>query len=228
MSDASSSRFVILLDGALRPTDRLRAQLAGCRVLAADGGIRHAETLGLEPEAWLGDFDSADAALERRYRAVERDAYPSEKSVSDGEIAIRHAVDQGAREIVLAGALGGERSDHAVFNLIGAASLAARMPALRILLTSGTEEAIPLVCGNTLRPDWPEGTIFSIAGFTRMSGLTVKGAKWPLDRVEVPFGSTWTLSNVAGPELEIRLDDGSAVAICRFDKSKEPVCHPSH
>jgi thiamine pyrophosphokinase len=56
-----------------------------------------------------------------------------------------------------------------------------------------------------------------------MSGLTVKNAKWPLDHVEVPFGSTLTLSNVAGNDLEILLMDGSAVAICRFDKSAGTV-----
>lgn len=223
MSAASPSRFAILLDGALTPTDRLRAQIDGCRVLAADGGIRHAETLGLEPELWLGDFDSAGDTLEQRFGAIHRQSYPSEKAVSDGEIAIRHALDEGADELVLVGALGGERSDHAFFNLAGAASLAFHRPALSVMLTSGLEEALPLLPGVPLRPDWPAGTLFSIPGFSAMSGLTVRNAKWPLDNVEVPFGSTLTLSNVAGEELEIVLREGTAVAICQFDIMAGPV-----
>jgi len=223
MSAASSSRFAILLDGALTPTVRLRAQVDGCRVLAADGGIRHAETLGLEPELWLGDFDSAGDALEKRFGAVHRQNYPSEKAVSDGEIAIRHALDEGADELVLVGALGGERSDHAFFNLAGAAGLALERPALRILLTSGREEALPLVPGRLLQPDWPAGTLFSIPGFTAMSGLTVRNAKWPLDAVEVPFGSTLTLSNIAGHGLEILMREGTAVALCQFDNMTDQV-----
>lgn len=220
---APNSRFAILLDGDLHPTDRLRRQIDGCRVLAADGGIRHAETLGLDPELWMGDFDSADAALQGRFAHVARHDFPADKSISDGEIVIRHALECGAREIVLVGALGGERSDHAVFNLTGAAALAVERPDVRIALTSGTEEALPLAPKKILKPDWPDGTIFSIAGFTAMSGLTVTGARWPLDNVEVPFGSTWTLSNAAGDGLEIVLKEGRAVAICRFDKSPDQV-----
>ena len=220
---APSDRFAILLDGDLRPTDRLRRQLQGCRVFAADGGIRHAEALNLEPELWLGDFDSDDDDLRERHARVARRDYPRDKAMSDGEIAIRQALDEGARELVLAGALGGERSDHAIFNLTGALALAVERPDIRIVLTSGTEEALPVVPGVALRPDWPEGTIFSVAGFSIMSGLTVSGAKWPLDAVEVPFGSTWTLSNAVGKEMEIMLKEGRAVALCRFDKSSAPV-----
>ena len=223
MSATSHSRFAILLDGALTPTDRLRAQLDGCRVLAADGGIRHAETLGLEPELWLGDFDSAGEELEQRFGSIRRQSYPSEKAVSDGEIAIRHALDQGAKHLVLVGALGGERSDHAFFNLAAAASLAIERTELRITLTSGLEEALPLLPGRVLRPDWPAGTLFSIPGFTAMSGLSVRNAKWPLDNVEVPFGSTLTLSNIAGNGLEIILRNGTTVAICQFDNMAGPV-----
>jgi thiamine pyrophosphokinase len=217
MSTASSSRFAILLDGDLTPTERLRRQLSGCRVLAADGGIRHAAKLGLTPELWLGDFDSADSPLAKRFADVPCEAWPGDKPVSDGQIAIRHALDADASEIVLAGALGGERSDHAFFNLAGAAELAAARPDVAITLTSGREEAIPLLPGRPLRQDWPEHTLFSVLGFTALTELTVRSAKWPLDCVHVPFGSTWTLSNVAGEELEILLGDGCGIAICQFE-----------
>jgi len=217
MSDASDTRFAILLDGAMTPTARLRRQIEGCRLLAADGGIRHAETLGREPEMWLGDFDSADERLKQRFRDVPREAYPGEKAVSDGEIALRHALDRGASEILFVGALGGERSDHAFFNLAGAAALALERPDVAILLTSGDEEAVPLRPGAPLRPDWPAGTQFSVLGFSAMNGLTVTDAKWPLDAVDVPFGSTWTLSNVAGDNLEILLVEGCGIVICRLE-----------
>lgn len=217
MSDASSSRFAILFDGTLTPSARLRRQLENCRLLAADGGIRHATTLGLDPELWLGDFDSADDDLNARFAHVPRKSYPSEKAVSDGQIAVHHALEQGAREILFVAALGGARSDHAFFNLAGAADLARTHTGISVTLTSGHEEAIPLLPGIPLRPDWPRGTLFSVLGFSDIGELTVQGAKWPLDRVSVPFGSTWTLSNVAGEGLEILLGEGCGVAICQLE-----------
>lgn len=64
------STFVILLGGDLVVTDRLKRQIAGARILAADSGIRHAAALGVEPELWLGDFDSASAELRVQYGHV--------------------------------------------------------------------------------------------------------------------------------------------------------------
>ncbi|QKV20110.1 thiamine diphosphokinase [Oricola thermophila] len=216
MTQEPATRFAILLDGALAPTDRLLRQMEGSRLLAADGGIRHAETLGREPELWLGDFDSAGSALDKRFRHVPRAPYPRDKAVSDGQIAVRHALEEGAREIIFVGALGGDRSDHALFNLAGASDLARAHPEVSVMLTSGREEAVPLLPGRPLRPDWPAGSVFSVVGFTPLSGLTVRNAKWPLEAVNVPFGSTWTLSNVAGEGVEILLKDGCGMTICQL------------
>ena len=47
MSDAT---FTILLAGTMQATPRLRGQVAGTRVIAADSGITHAAALGLEVE----------------------------------------------------------------------------------------------------------------------------------------------------------------------------------
>lgn len=47
-------RFTILLGGDVTVTDRLKAAVEGSRVIAADGGMRHAAPLGLTPELWVG------------------------------------------------------------------------------------------------------------------------------------------------------------------------------
>jgi thiamine pyrophosphokinase len=212
MKDPVSSRFAILLDGALEKTERLEAQIEGRRVIAADGGIRHAETLGVTPELWLGDFDSTDGALADNNAGVPRLDYPRDKAISDGEIAIRHALAEGATDLLLCGALGGERSDHLFLNL-SAAMRIAREDGIAVRLTSGTEEAFPVLPGRPLRPDWPQGTVFSLIGFTDVDGLTIRNAKWPLESVQVPFGSTLTLSNIAGEGLRILIVRGCVIAI---------------
>lgn len=47
-------RFTILLGGDVTVTDRLKLAVADSRVIAADGGMRHAGPLSLRPELWVG------------------------------------------------------------------------------------------------------------------------------------------------------------------------------
>ena len=58
-----------------------------------------------------------------------------------------------------------------------------------------------------------DGTLFSILGFSHLSGVTVTGAKWPLDGVEVPFGSSLTMSNEVRGGLRISFAVGRALLV---------------
>ena len=213
--NAAEGRFAILLDGDLTPTERLKRQIAGARVLAADGGMRHAETLGVTPERWVGDFDSASDELIAAHDRVPRDRHPPLKAAADGELAIELALAAGARELVVCGALGGQRSDHMMFTLLLAIRLADEK-AVPMLLSSGTEEAVPLRPGRTIEPGYPEGTLFSVVPVSELAGLTIENAHWPLDAVDVKQGSTLTLSNVARHNTRVTLRSGAAALLARF------------
>lgn len=208
----SSTRFTILLGGNLRPTARLRAAITGSRFIAADGGIRHAATLGVTPELWVGDFDSSPEMLSRDFAEVSRMPYPAQKNETDGAIAIGEAIERGARDLMLAGAMGGERSDHALMHLLQALRLARE--GLDVTLTSGEEEAYPLLPGRR-RLDLPAGSLFSILGFSALTGLTIANARYPLDRHSAPFGSSRTISNVALGAIDLTLESGEAMVLAR-------------
>jgi len=204
--------FAILLGGRLVKTERLMAQLADARYIAADGGMVHAETLGVEPELWVGDFDSTPTELMARHSDVRRQTYPAEKALTDGELAVTAALDAGADRLVLVGAMGGTRTDHGMAHVVHALSLAEH--GQRVFLTSGDEEAYPLIPG-PLKLDLPAGSLFSIIGFTDLADLTIGNARYPLDDFSLPFGSSRTLSNVAEGEISIRLGAGRAMLIAR-------------
>nr|MBA3235343.1 thiamine diphosphokinase [Chloroflexota bacterium] len=88
-------------------------------VIAADGGARHAETLGVSIDRWVGDGDSigADdlAALAARGIPIERSR--PDKDESDTELAIRAALARDSTGVVIVGALGGPRFDHSLANI---------------------------------------------------------------------------------------------------------------
>lgn len=212
------SLFTILLGGDLERTPLVDRQVAGSRVIAADAGIGHAATLGLTPELWVGDFDSVPPHLPDRLSAVPRQAFPRDKDKTDGELAVAAALERGATALVLAGAFGGARADHGFLHLTLALHLAES--GVGVLLTSGTQEGVPLLAGR-LAFDYADGTLFSILGFSPLSGLSVEGAKWPLKNVEVAFGSSLTLSNEVRGRLSIALGSGRAMLLAHPDPQAE-------
>jgi thiamine pyrophosphokinase len=206
------SKFVILLGGPLTIYPRLLGQVEGARAIAADGGIRHSEALGLIPEMWVGDFDSTDSDLALQYAEIPRLEYPAEKALTDGELALQIALDEGASEIVMVGALGGERADHAWAHVVQALALA--LDGRRVFLTSGDEEGYPLLPGS-ITLDLPRASMFSVLGLDRLEGLTIQNARYPLDGFELPFGSSRTISNVAEGEVTFDLRAGRALVMAR-------------
>lgn len=207
------SRFTILLGGEMVATARLRRQIQDSRVIAADSGIVHAEALSLAPELWTGDFDSVDAAMRSRHGDVPTRIYPADKDLTDGEIAIEAAIEMGATSLVLVGAFGGPRADHAFLHLTAAIGLAER--GIETLITSGTQEGVPLLPGR-MALDFVHGTLFSVLAFSDLAGLTLEGVKWPLDERFVPFGSSLTLSNEVRGDMVATLGSGRAMVVAHL------------
>lgn len=202
-------KFAILLGGELTVTNRLRAQIKGARVIAADSGIAHASSLGEVPELWVGDFDSAGSELVLHYADIPRQTFPSEKDATDGAIAIAAAKLRGASEFVLVGGLGGQ-ADHTLghFGL----TLQLARDGFPTILTSGDEEAHAILPGET-ELDLADGVRLSIVPFADFFGLDLSGVKWPLVKRNVPLGDTLTMSNVATGPVRISLREGYGIAI---------------
>lgn len=203
------TRFAILLGGELTVTQRLRDQAAGARIIAADSGMMHAASLGVVPELWVGDFDSAGSELAIDYADVPRQTFPAAKDATDGAIAVAEAQRRGAREILLLGALGGQ-TDHTMGLVCQGIALA--KGGIGCMLSSGIEEAWPLIPG-TLALDLPAGTRLSVIALSDLEGLELAGVTWPLTGQTVELGSTLTLSNAALGPVRIGLRTGHGAVI---------------
>ena len=79
-------------------------------VIAADGGLRHVQRLGLEPDEIIGDFDSLGYVPEHGV------VYPVEKDDTDTMLAVRRGLELGYGRFVLYGGMDGKRLDHTLAN----------------------------------------------------------------------------------------------------------------
>jgi thiamine pyrophosphokinase len=206
---AGMSRFAILLSGDLTVTPRLHRQIAGARFIAADSGMKHASALGIVPELWVGDFDSAGSELLLDYAHVPRQTHAADKDATDGEIAVNEALRLDANEFILIGGLGGQ-SDHATAHLGLALHLA--QSGHRCFISNGEEEAHPLVAGS-YDFDFGVQSRLSIIPWSDITGLNLTGVKWPLRNKALALGSSFTMSNVALGPVTLAFTSGIAIAI---------------
>jgi thiamine pyrophosphokinase len=206
---AAMTSFTILLGGHAVITPRLKAQVAGSRVIAADSGMAHAAELGVEPEVWVGDFDSSNAELTKAYAHVPRLQFPTAKDATDGEIAITEAFRRGATSLILVGGFGGQ-ADHSLAHVMQLVELSSRGAA--VILTSGNEEA-HYVNEELILTGLPEGTRLSIIPISNLKGLSISNVRWPLVNRDVLRGSTLTLSNETTGDPHVAIKSGEAIVV---------------
>ncbi len=85
-------------------------------IIAADSGMDAFDAAGLQPDLLVGDMDSIDRAVLERYEGGE-ERLSCIKDDTDGVHALDVALERGAEQVTILGALGG-RLDHALGNLM--------------------------------------------------------------------------------------------------------------
>lgn len=148
--------------------------------VCADGGLDWAKAAGLVPNVLVGDLDSVSAeglAWADAHAVVVR--HPVDKSATDTELAIDHALSLGSRRLVLI-AGPGDRLDHTV-----AAIGALGSPSLDHLDSVeswwGADRLYVATPRRPVRLDAPSGTTFSaLAMHGPCRGVDITGARWPL------------------------------------------------
>src|SRR6478752_4378270 len=210
---------IVLADGDVEARAALDAAWPGwsepaALVVAADGGARHAETLGLTVDLWVGDGDSIEpdrlAALAAA--GVEIRLVAAAKDESDTELAVLAAVERGVDAITVVGALGGPRFDHSLANvaLLAHPALAGRRVALldgstRIALVRAPDDGGRPV--RHLLPGRIGGLVTLLPFGDGAEGVTTAGLEYPLRDEPLAAGPARGLSNVrtaADAEVVVR------------------------
>ena len=175
-------------------------------VIAADGGLRHTEKLGIIPHEILGDFDSLGFAPEGA------NVFPVEKDDTDAMLAVRRGLSLGYREFVLYGSLDGPRLDHTVANFQTLQYLADHgavgyLVGSSYMVTAIKETAI------SFQAD-AEGTISVFCMGADAEGVTLEGLYYPLEQGTLTAGFPLGVSNhFTGRPAKISVQKGSLLIL---------------
>ena len=175
-------------------------------VIAADGGLRHTKTLGITPNAVLGDFDSLG------YTPEGANVFPVEKDDTDAMLAVRLGLEQGCDEFLLYGSLDGPRLDHTVANfqtlqfltdhsavgyLIGKTTMVTVVKNGKITFLAGLSGTISVFC---MGPD--------------AEGVTETGLFYGVENGTLTSGFPLGVSNhFTGEAAEISVKNGSLLVL---------------
>lgn len=213
-----SENTIIVANGAPpTATDVARWRRPGDRIIAADGGARHVLSLGLTPHVVVGDMDSLDDETRDQLSRLgcRLVLHPPEKDETDLELALRLAVDEGATEIVILGALGG-RLDQLLSNV-----LLLTLPELAgasVRLINDGQEAFVVRCGIQATVEGQVGDTLSLiplSGDAR--GVHAQGLKWPLAGDTLWMGPARGVSNViVSLPVHIWLAEGLLLVVHTF------------
>ena len=212
----NSKKAVILAGGDLRVT--LAVQTLSRQtdfVVAANGGLRHAERLGVAPDLIVGDFDSAPPETLAKYADVPRETHRADKDLLDLELAIERVLAQEITHLHLLGVLGGRFDQSLAAVLIAARHVT---EGVTVSLHSGVQDVFFLVGPERRTFALPPDSVFSVLSLVATSTLSLEGAKFPLDHHSLKFGVGLGVSNRTLKEpLTVTLVEGLVALVIEHE-----------
>jgi len=207
-------RSALIVAAAPQPSglDRV-AELAAevAVVIGVDGGASACLRAGVVPGVVVGDLDSLSADDQRALRAAGSRflTFPADKDLTDLDLALVHASEQGVERVIVTGCTSG-RLDHT----LAAVGALARAAHLRPHLAELDLEGWILAADHANRIELSvAGSTFSVVGLLDEAIVSVRGAKWPLNRATLrPLGSLG-VSNVVAPEGALVTVHSGVVAV---------------
>lgn len=175
-------------------------------VICADGGRSVAQKLGIPTDWYVGDSDSGGFA-----EGCPSDILPSEKDVTDLDMAVSRALREGCDELVLCGCTGGRQDHH--FSAIGQLERLHRAGADGIIVDEQNEIRL-LTPGKTRVPTEPAYHYFGLIPLdAALVDVTITGAKYEVSGVTLERWSSLGVSNELKPGHECWIEVGQGTGL---------------
>lgn len=205
---------IIFAGGTVNDSAAIRAAIASAHmIIAADSGASTALAYQRIPNILVGDMDSLPpthlAYLQQQ--AVRIIQAPVEKDETDTELAIQTALEQGATEITLLGALGGERIEHSLANIF----LLTGYPHLQLRIVDGPSVCWLLQGPGTSHIQGERGDLLSLFPLQgNACGVTTTNLYYALHDGVLAFGKPRGISNtLTENDASVSLREGMLLVI---------------
>ncbi len=177
-------------------------------VIAADGGLRHVEKIGMRPDLVIGDFDSLGYVPQCDNLV----RLPIEKDMTDLAAAVDIGRARGYRRFVLLGGTGG-RPDHTYANYQLLYDLAAHGE--EGYLVGADFSATVIKSGTSLTFDQEFcGTLSVFAVGGKATGVTERGTKYTLEGATLTPENPLGVSNAfIGQKASVSVNEGALLVM---------------
>ncbi|MBQ4578321.1 MAG: thiamine diphosphokinase [Clostridia bacterium] len=201
-------RCVIVGGADINNYSVIREQLrADDYVIFCDSGLKHLEQLRVKPGLIVGDFDSH----ENPRLDVETIVLPCEKDDTDTVYAVKEAINRGFDDFLLIGVIGA-RLDHTLGNV----SILLYLDSLGkkgCIIDDYSEMEIVSDKPVFICDRYAYFSLLNITGCAK--GITITGAKYPLNGGEITCEYQYGISNevLPGKEAMISVADGRLLLV---------------
>lgn len=205
------NRCVIISNANINNYSRIKQYLKETDFfIFCDGGLKHREKLGVEPNLIVGDFDSHP----KPNLPVETIVLPCEKDDTDTVYAVKEAINRGYSDFLLIGVIG-ERFDHSLGNI----SILVMLESLSITAKIVDDYSeIELITKNPVYIE-ESFSYFSLLNITgKANGINIRNAKYPLENGTINCDYQYGISNEVLPNktAEVWVEDGSLLLVKVF------------
>lgn len=176
-------------------------------IVYCDSGLKHMDALERQPDLIVGDFDSH----ENPYLDVETIVLPCEKDDTDTVFAVKETVKRGFDDFLLIGVVGA-RLDHTLGNV----SILLYLHSLgknAVIIDNYSEMQIVAEQPVYISERYAFFSLLNISGCAK--GITIRGAKYPLQNGEITCEYQYGISNevLPGQHAEVSVNDGRLLLI---------------
>ena len=203
-------RAAIISGGAVSDYEYIKAQInPGDTVICADSGYNHALAMKIQPSIVVGDFDSIGKVPDH----IPCLSFPSKKDLTDTELAVEYAREQGFRDFLLVAATG-SRLDHGLTNILLLKTILERGETAVII----DEHNKVMITDSYIEINEPYGSIVSLIPLTTCKGVTTQNLEYPLHNATMHVGKGLGVSNtVSGKNAVVTIREGILLVIVAKD-----------